>query len=70
MLYLVGPENEVNRKLGDDGYVSFFVTDDPTKAEDHAKRRAAKAFGVSEQIIFKQVGITKTEMPKEVTVTL
>jgi len=70
MLYLVGPENEVNNKLENTGYVSFFVTDDPVKAENHAKRKAARDFGISEQIMFKQVGITKTEMPKEVTVTL
>jgi hypothetical protein len=67
-MYVVIPENEL--KNGEDRYVSMFVTDDAGKASAYAQRKAAKNFGITEQIIFKQTGITQTAMPSEVTVTV
>jgi hypothetical protein len=68
-MYIVAPVNEL--KADDrDHYTSIFVTDDAVKAEDYAKRRAAKNFGITEQIVFKQVSVTQTAMPSEVTVTV
>ena len=70
MFYMVAPLHEFLGSDSKERYVSIFVADDITKAEDYAKRKAAKTFGTTEQAIFKQVGTTVTAMPTEVIVTL